>query len=810
VVLQPIINFAVNPIESKNGMPKQFKCLIILCLLAINVIGQSKFSISGYVKDGKSNEELIGANIYIKSLKTGVITNKYGFFSISVPTGQYELTCSYIGFKTQTKLIDLKSNTTINFLMDDIGLETKEIVVTEKRADENISDIKMSKEKLSIETIKKIPAIFGEVDILKTLQLIPGIQSAGEGTTGFFVRGGSSDQNLILLDEAPIYNASHFLGFFSVFNSDAIKDMEIYKGGIPAQYGGRLSSLLDIRMRDGNQKKFKVTGGLGLISSRLTLEGPIVKDKSSFMISARRTYADLFLKLSSDPAINNNSLYFYDLNAKANYTLNDKNRLFVSAYHGNDVFKFGSVFGLNWGNTTGSLRWNHIISDKIFVNTTAVYSNYDYAFSIAGGAAQSFKWTSQLKEISLKQDYTYYLNNKNEVKFGATASWHSFTPGDITPEGSSSLIKPFRTDKNYALSEALYVSDKINFNGRWAMEAGLRVSFFQNVGAGKSYIYQDGKPKTENTIIDTVFYKQGQIYNKYYGLEPRASIKYQLNDVSSLKASYNRIFQYLHLASLSTSALPTDLWIASNKYIQPQKADQVAIGYFRNFLNNLVETSVEVYYKKMYNQIDFRDGATLLLNPHLETELYAGTAKSYGVELSVKKTVGKFSGWLAYTLSKTDRTIPGINYGNTYPAKYDRRHNLVLVASYDLNPRWTFSANFTYATGNAVSFPVARYTYSSQVVPLYTDRNGYPMPAYHRMDLAATLNGKKKPNRKWESSWNFSIYNVYARQNPFSIRFAQKEKVIDSQGNTVRTGETEALMVYLFSIIPSATYNFKF
>ncbi|MDO1444873.1 TonB-dependent receptor [Rhodocytophaga aerolata] len=789
--------------------------LLIFCALFGYSHAQSKYTISGYIKDARSGEELIGATVYVQELGTGATSNAYGFYSLTLPEGNYTLLYSYVGFINQKKALTLTSGQTINIELSEESVQMQEVVVSAQKMDENVTEVKMSRENIKIERIKSMPALFGEVDVLRSLQMLPGIQSAGEGTTGLFVRGGSADQTLMLLDEATVYNASHFLGFFSVFNPDAIKDIELYKGGIPAEFGGRLASIVDVRMKDGNSKNFAASGGIGTISSRLTLEGPLVKDKASYIISGRRTYADLFLKLSPDEAINSNTLYFYDLNAKMNYKINDKNRIFLSGYFGKDVFGFDDVFGLNWGNTTTTLRWNHLFSPKLFLNTTVLFSDFNYGFDINDGA-QNFQWKSNLQEYALKLDFNYFLNPSNELKFGSNTMVHRFSPATIKPKNSNSIFESFALDNKYAVEQAFYLSNNQKISDRLSLQYGLRYSLFQNVGPGRVFQYAPGVPKADNTIVDTVSYGRLEKINLYHGLEPRLGARFLVDQNSSVKASYNRMRQYLQIASNSTAGLPIDRWVPADSYIKPQIGDQVAVGYFRNFKDNMFEASVEVYYKWMQNQIDFKDGAEILLNNNLEAELLSGKAWAYGSEFMLKKNTGRTTGWISYTLAKAQRQIEGINNGNPYSPRYDRRHNVSLVLTHELSPRLSLSGNWVYTTGSAVTYPQGFYEVEGQRIAYYPqERNTSRMPAYHRMDLSLNLAGKKKPGRKWESSWNFSLYNAYARKNAFTIQF--RDVINGDPGVSefdddlvINTREPKAVKTSLFGIVPSVTYNFKF
>ncbi len=754
-----------------------------------------KLIISGNINDAKTGEQLLGATIYIRELKLGVVSNMYGFYSLSVPTGNYTLVYSYVGYENFEKKIELKENTTINVELQPKSKDLNEVVITDKRNNENVTKNEMSVVRMDAKTIRKIPAFMGEVDVIKALQLLPGIQTTSEGSSGFSVRGGSPDQNLILLDEATVYNASHLLGFFSVFNNDAIKDVKIYKGDIPMNYGGRLSSVLDVRMNDGNQKKFSATGGIGTISSRLTIEGPLLKDKTSFILSGRRTYFDLFLPLMADEKVRDNVLYFYDFNAKIAHQINENNRIFLSGYFGRDVFN-NSFSKLTSGNQTFTLRWNHLFSKKLFSNFMFVYSKYDYYLGTPEGEANSFDWNSKMRDYGFKSDFTLYANPNNTVKFGISSIYHIFEPGSAKGTGSQSFFNEFVVPSSYALENGLYLGNDQKINNKITVKYGLRFSMFQNIGAATIYNYNDNFESIDSTI-----YKSGDFYKTFTGLEPRFGISYNLNDESSIKANYSRTFQYIQLAQNSTSGTPLDVWFPASPNVKPQLCDQVAVGYFRNFLGNYLETSVEVYYKKMNNSIDFKDHANLLLNQKLEGELRFGNATSRGLEVLVKIPEGRINGWISYTFSRTDRDFPDINNGNTYLAYYDKPHNIAVVFNYEISKRTTFSANWVYYTGSPVTFPTGRAEIGGKIVPIYSDRNAYRMPDYHRLDLSLTLKGKQKPNRKWNSEWVFSLYNAYGRKNAWAINFRQ-----DKENPEV----TYAEKTYLFSFIPAITYNFKF
>ncbi|MCC9138417.1 TonB-dependent receptor domain-containing protein [Pontibacter silvestris] len=775
-------------------LPFSFLTVLFILAATLETYAQQKFTISGTIEDAASGEELIGASVSIKELATGGVTNEYGFYSLTVPQGSYTLVVSYVGYQSQSRVILLENDTSLLFPLERASATLKEVVISSAQKDQNVQSTQMSVNRLEMREIETIPVVFGERDVVKTIQLLPGIKSS-EGGGGFFVRGGSADQNLILLDEAPVYNASHLLGFFSVFNSDAIKDLQIYKGYIPSEYGGRASSVLDIRMNDGNNKKFNLGGGIGLISSRLTAEAPIVKDKGSVIISGRRTYLDLFLKLSSDEDLNKSILYFYDLNAKANYRFGEKDRLFVSAYLGRDKFGFGDDFGFDWGNTTSTLRWNHLFSSRLFSNSTFLFSDYNYDVEIGGDENKSDGLTisSAIQDISLKQDFEYYLSTANTLKFGVSGIYHTFLPGQINPEENSN-INAIELQEKYAWEAAAYGSSDMTLTDKLKLNLGLRYSWFAQVGPGTIYTYD-----SEGDVSGTDTYDAGEIVETYGGLEPRTGLTYLLNEVSSLKASYGRNRQYLHLVSNSTSGTPIDLWIPSSNNVKPQIADQYALGYFRNFNDNAYEGSVEIYYKDMQNQVDYRTGADLIFNENVESQLLFGKGWSYGAEFYLKKNIGNFSGWISYTWSKTERRFDDIDYGNAYPANWDRTHDLSIVGVYKMNPKWTLSSTFVYRTGDATTYPIGKYHVDGEVISRYGQRNENRLPDYHRLDLGATL--QLRNDNKFESSLNFSVYNVYGRKNAFAINF-QEAKDDPSR--------TEAVKISLFSILPSVTYNFKF
>ena len=754
-----------------------------------------KVIISGHIRDAKNGEDLLGASVYIKETASGSVSNLYGFYSVSVLPGKYTIIYSYVGYESLTKTVEVKSNMVMDVELNSKQLLIKEVVVQGKLDNDNVVKNEMSTVKMDVQSIRKMPALLGEVDVIKAIQLLPGVQASSEGATGFSVRGGGIDQNLIMLDEATVYNASHLMGFFSVFNNDAIKDVILYKGDIPASSGGRLSSLLDVRMKDGNMKRFDATGGIGLISSRLTVEGPIAKDKASFIVSGRRTYADIFLGLSNNVMLKGNALYFWDLNTKCNWIVDPNNRLYLSAYMGKDVFK-SKMFGLGWGNSTVTLRWNHLFSQKLFANFTGIYSNFNYNVGIPSGQPGAFDWLSSLTDYGFKGDFTYFLNTNNTVRFGVSAIYHSFMPGVAKGLGSESFINNFVVPNNYAWEDGAYISNEQKVNARLSLKYGLRFSLFQNVGRGTIYNYDSNHIKIDSTV-----YPYADIFNYYYGLEPRLGVNYQLTETSSLKASYTRSRQYIQLASNSTSGAPLDVWFPASPNVKPQISDQYAMGYFRNFYKNHLETSIELYYKNMQHTIDFKDHAVLLLNKELEGELRYGKSWAYGAEFYVKLQLDKWNGWVSYTLSRSERQIDGINQNKVYLSPHDKLHNLSVVLSYDISKRLNVGANWVFATGSPVTFPTGKYVYGNTVVPVYSDRNSYRMPDYHRLDLSLTLKGKDKPGRRWHTEWNFSVYNAYARKNAWVINFKQDEN---------DPSVTIAEETYLFTIIPSVTFNFNF
>jgi hypothetical protein len=758
----------------------------LLLISAAHSLAQTKFTISGTIKDKNNGETMIGATVFPLELAgVGTSCNEYGFYSLTLPAGKYRIVCSFVGYKSDTLSVNLNANIKSDRFLSENSSTLKEVVVTERKENDILTKTEIGVEKIDIQEIAKLPVVFGEKDILKTIQLLPGVKSAGEGSSGFFVRGGAADQNLILLDEAPIYNASHLLGFFSTFNSDALKDVTIIKGNSPAQYGGRLSSVLDVKMKEGNNQKYSIAGGLGLISSRLSVEGPIVKDKGSFIVSGRRTYADVFLKLTED--FKNNSLYFYDFNAKANYKINDKNRIFLSGYFGRDKLGVGA-FGIDWGNQTGTLRWNSLISPKLFSNTSIVYSNYSYKLSIESGNS-NLNIMSEIKDWTLNQEFEFYPNSKNSIRFGFMTIHHNLIPNRFTGNVIDEPLKHGRS----SWDNAVFITNTMEVTKKLTLDYGLRASAFSILGGDTYRIYEKG------VLADSIVLAAGDFGKTYFNAEPRLQFNILLNETSSVKGGYARNTQHMHLLSNSTVSTPTDQWVANSYNIKPEISDQISLGYFRNFKSNKYQASIETYYKDLQNQVDYKNGADINSSPDIESELLYGKGRAYGVELLIKKTQGKFTGWVGYTLSKTERKIEGINEDKWYNARQDRTHDLSMVGLYNLSDRWSISALFVYNTGNAVTFPSGKYNIGENTVFYYTERNGYRMPAYHRLDFGATYT--KPHKRRYESSWNFSLYNVYGRQNAFSIAFE------DHPDDPART---RAMQTSLFRWIPSITYNFKF
>jgi hypothetical protein len=762
----------------------------------------SDATLSGYLKDKTNGEALIGATVFVNELNTGVVTNPYGFYSLSVPTGKYTVTFSYLGYESQTQNIQLTGNIQATIMLAETVEEINEVVVTGERKNHNVESIEMSTQKMPIKMVKKLPSFMGEVDVIKSIQLLPGIQSGGEASSGLYVRGGGPDENLLILDESPVYNASHLMGFFSVFNSDAIKDIQVYKGGIPAEYGGKASSVIDVRMKDGNSQQLEFNGGIGNISSRLTVEAPIIKDKWSFIISGRRTYADLVGRAVGIEQLKENDLYFYDLNGKTNIQLGKNDRIFMSAYTGNDYFSLGESLYMRWGNRTGTARWNHVFGDKLFANTSLIFSDYNYNLGVPGNSASQFDWSSTIKDYNGKIDFTWYLNTNNRLSFGVNSIYHHFEPGRVDV-GESSYFNDITLTQYNALENALYFSNEQKVGNKLTIQYGMRYSLFQQVGEGKMREYQNPEEPRSDQIIDVREYGPWELIGpSYSNFEPRLSMKYSLGSASSVKASYNRMVQNLHLISNTNSPTPLDIWLPSNAYIKPLLVDQYVLGYFQNLKQDMFETSVEFYYKDMQNVIDYVDGAELFLNENIETELLRGDGYSYGMEVLLKKNQGNLTGWVSYTLSRTMRKIPGINDGKAYPSSYDHTHDISFILNYEFNNRWNVSGSWVYTTGNPISYPAAKYDVQGNSVYYYSDRNSNRIPDYHRMDMSVTYNYKKNEHRKYKQSLNLSLYNVYARRNAYSVTFRQ---------NSDNPNVSEAVRLSIIgTVIPSLTYNFTF
>lgn len=787
-----------------NGCRSYLLFMMIICILCSQKVqAQQKITVSGFIKEAETGESMIGATVGVKGTTIGSSSNDYGFYSISVAPGTYTLIFSFLGFTEVDTTLILTQDVRLNINMTTAINEIQEITVqASDTKDENVRGTQMGKFDLSMEKIKTLPVIFGEQDILKTIQLLPGIQGGGEGSSGFYVRGGGPDQNLILLDEATVYNASHLFGFFSVFNSDAIHNTILFKEGMPAEYGGRISSVLDISMKDGNNQSFHGSGGIGIIASRLTLEGPIVKDKSSFIVSGRRTYIDVLAK----PYINNSDFagsayYFYDLNAKANYNFSDKDRLYLSGYFGRDVFSFKNDdinLQIPWGNATATLRWNHLFSNKLFMNAAAIYQDYQFELS-ANQDIYEFSLFSGIRDFNTKVDFDYFPNVRHQVKFGMNYIYHIFQPSSISGKSGDVEFNPEGIQHLYAHEAATYVQDQYDLTEKIQVIGGMRFSYFEQVGPYKKIIYDEftGLPE------DSIEYKTGEHIKTYGGIEPRLMARMTLTRSSSIKAAFTINNQYIHLVSNNGTTLPTDIWVPSSSLVKPQIGYQYSLGYFKNFKENVFETSVEVYYKDLKNQIEYEEGYTPSPNENIEESFVFGTGSSYGIELFVNKKAGDLTGWIGYTLAFTDRTFPDLNNGATFPYRYDRRHNVSVVSSYKLTERWTLAATFVFQTGIAFTLPDSKYFIEGNILTHYSGLNTTRLPAYNRLDIAATYEGRK--DRKFQSGWSFSIYNVYNRKNPYFIYTVYEGTFLEDPEITV-----QAKQVSLFPIIPSITWNFKF
>ena len=797
----------LNSGQHKNqvGLRRNFPLALIFLFFCSLAFSQRNVTISGYVSDLESDESLIGVSVLLPELNTGTITNEYGFFSLTLPAGVYTVQIRYLGFETITRELSLNEDVNEDFELTPQAEVLDEVIVEENIELLNVRNPQMSVNKLAINTIKKIPAVLGEVDVIKSITLLPGVTNAGEGASGFNVRGGAADQNLILLDEAILFNSSHLFGFFSVFNPDAIKDIQLYKGGIPASYGGRASSVLNIYQKEGNRKKFESQGGIGLISSRLLLEGPLKKEKSSFLIGGRSSYAHLFLPLIE--SVDNNKAYFYDLNTKLSYTLNDRNTVYLSGYFGRDVFDIDNLFDLAYGNSVANFRWNHLFSNKLFSNLSLIYSDYDYTLDF--GLAE-FDWNLGITNFNFKYDFKHYLNDKTKLEYGLNGIYYKFDPGFIQPTAESSPVQARKLENKFAFENAVYAGVSYQLSSKINLQAGLRLSNFLRLGQKmntyandnpllyleSSQIYEEAQP------TGSVTYSKGEVIKSFTYPEPRFSMAYQLDSDQSFKLSYNRMAQYLHLISNTNSPTPIDVWAPSGKYIDPQLLDQVAVGYFKIFDNNRYNLEVEAFYKTIQNRLDYIDGAELIANDAIEQILLTGQARAGGLEVLFRKNEGKLTGWIAYTLSRSEQQTPGrtpsevgINYGNWYATPYDKTHDISITTNYDLNKRWNLNANFIYQTGQPITYPNAQYQFSGFSIPNFESRNSSRLPAYHRLDVSAVYSPKKR-----SGEWVFGIYNFYNRKNAASIRFQEN----------LETGRNEALRLTIFGIIPSVTYNFKF
>ena len=795
----------------------KYLLFLFVGLFFFSGFSQEKFSLSGTISELKSNETLIGVTIAVPQLATGVTTNEYGFYSLSLPEGEYTLEISYLGYKTLSKTISLTQNTKLNLQLEEAAEQLEEIVLVENVEKTDLSTPQMSVNNLAVKTIKKIPVVLGESDVLKAIVLLPGVSNAGEGSSGFNVRGGSADQNLILLDEATIFNSSHLFGFFSVFNPDAIKDIKLFKGGIPSRYGGRVSSVLEIFQKEGNSKEFKANGGIGIVASRLLLEGPIIKDKAAFLIGGRSSYAHLFLPLFDI----DNKAYFYDLNTKLNFKLNDNNNIFLSGYFGRDVFSINDSFVNTYGNAVGNLRWNHLFSDKLFSNLSLIYSDYYYGLKLD---FVGFEWNSGIQNFNLKYDLKHYLNNNLQINYGLNNNYYQFNPGKIVPSSEDSGIVEEQLIQKYANEFAAYIDVEHEITDQLSVEYGLRVSNFNRLGQDEINIYANDNPLNFNT--DLLIYEKAdpidintegkkKSLKTYTNLEPRLSMSYRLDDNNSIKSSYTRLAQYLHLLSNTSSPTPLDVWTPSGSFIKPQLLDQYALGYFRNIKNGDYSLETEVYYKKIQNRIDYIDGANLIANNAIEQVILNGEARAYGLEVLFRKNEGRFQGWLSYTLSKSEQRTPGrtatetngispletgINNGAWYNTPYDKTHDISLFGSYEFNEKWNFNANFVFQTGQPTNYPIGQFEYQGLTVPYYGLRNSERLPTYNRLDISATLTPLKNKDRKIKGEWVFSIYNAYNRKNAASINFS----------NNNETGDNEAVRTSIFGIVPAVTYNFKF
>lgn len=790
----------------------KMKLLCICLFLVITTTAQNRYSIRGTIKDAKNGETLMGATVFLKGTTNGAVTNPYGFYSLTASKGTHVLIVSYMGYESLSKNINLEEDRVLDFELTQASEQLDQVVITANEPERvSIKKPQMSVSKLNASTIKQIPAVLGEVDVLKSIQMLPGVTNNGEGTSGFNVRGGAVDQNLVLLDEAIIYNTSHFFGFFSVFNNDAIKNIKLYKGDIPAKFGGRVSSVLDVHQKDGNSKTFTVTGGIGLISSRLVLESPLFGDKGSFLVAGRTSYAHLLMKGIEE--VKNDKISFYDLNLKTNYRINKNNKLYLSGYFGRDVFDLSNILENNYGNISGNLRWNHVFNDKLFSNLSLIYSKYDYQFVLD---FVEMDWIANIKNYNIKYDFGYYANNKLKVDFGISGILHNLNPGQIKPTSENSPVNPLKLEQKSAFESGLYASAEHKITDKLTVNYGLRYSRFNRLGGQKLTNYVNDKPVIYNNdlgiyeegeAIGEVAFKKNESIETFNNLEPRLGVSYQLNESSSIKGSYTKSTQYMHLLSNTTTVTPVDVWTPSGTYIKPQKSNQYALGYYKNLKNQAYTLEMEGYYKTINNRIDYVDGSDIIGTNTIETEILNGEARAYGLEFLLRKNKGRFTGWLAYTISKSEQRTPGgkagglgINDGKWYNTPYDRTHDISITGAYKLNDYWNFSANAIFQTGRPVTYPDSQYKYQGLSIASYSSRNSSRLPTYHRLDLSVTYSPKKNLNRKWQGEWVLGIYNVYGRKNAAAITFRQNEE----------TGINEANRIAIFSLIPSITYNFKF
>ena len=790
----------------------RYSLFFLVLVSSHNMVAQARFTLNGVIKDASNGETLIGATVYVKELKNGGTTNEYGFYSITLPSGSYTIDYSYVGFELISKLVVLDKNTQLNIELNPEASQLQEVVVQAELEQANVQNLEMSTNKLEMKTILKIPTLLGEADVFRSLLLLPGVSTVGEGASGFNVRGGSVGQNLVLLDEAPVYNSSHLFGFFSVFNPDAVKDVKLYKGAVPSRYGGRLASLLDVRMKEGNSKKFEATGGIGTIFSRLALEAPIIKDKASFIVAARRSYIDILAKPFVPLLKEGGELNFYDVTLKANYNINRKNRVYLSGYLGRDVFMFDANQGFSWGNKTATARWNHLFNERLFSNTTFVYSKYDYELQFGDDDLNRFNWNSSISNFIFKPQFTYFINSDNEFNFGAEAIYYSFEPANAVGISNGAAID-VSLEKKYNLETSLYAGNSQKISDALSVEYGLRFSYFQSFGPGTVYTYKDTIPGTRRYPVSEEQYKGGENIATYNNFEPRASFKIQANPTTSVKGSYNRMVQYLHLISNTTASNPLDVWTPSSKNIKPEIGDQFTLGYFKDIGEQReYELSVEGYFRNTENQIDYIDGADLLINKYLEGDLLSGKGRAYGLETYFQKKTGRLTGWVSYTLGKTELQVEGINRGQWYDTRYNQTHNLKVTGFYEMNERWSVSSNFVFTSGTPTTFPTSRFTLQGILIPYNANesRNNVRLPDYHRLDISFRLEGRKVKKgvaRKNSDYWVFSLYNLYARRNPFSIYFSQKDERIPT-GQPIESQATQ--LAIIGTIIPSVSYNFKF